>query len=179
MTLAATFPPKPKAFAAAFPPSPPPSTSPNVSAESASPATMQQGTGTALLVKAGPDCPISSPSYPSSEGQTPKGFARGNTDPLAGVKPTPADAGVEGVDSGALGVCTLLASTGSDQGRQSGVGSGSGGAIVTSDPAAEGSDSVDWEAVRLAPRSKVEISVTNHDNCCWGRGAGQEGGEGN
>ena len=170
---AATSPPEPKA-AAAITPSLHSSISPNASTEQASPATMQQSTGIALHTTAGPDCLISSPSY----GDTPEGVAEGGTHPAARAEPTPQDAGVEGASSEVLSVCTLLGSTGSPQRGQSGVESWPEGAVIPSDQAAEGSDSIDWEAVRLAPRSKVEILATKHDNCCGG-GGGRGEGEGN
>lgn len=127
---------------------------------------MEQGTDVALPGKASPDCLTVSPSNPSSDGDAPEGVAQGGTDCPARVKgPAPESAGVEHVGSGVLGVCTVLGSTGFNQGGQCGVGSGGEGAVVPSDRAAEGSDSVDWEVVRLAPRFKVEITSTNHADC--------------
>ena len=167
-TMAATFPlkSKPDTLAATFVPRLHPNTPPKACAEKARPATMEQGTGVTLPARASPDCHMGPPKEPSLSSAISERCAEGVTDSPAGVEPTPENAGVEGVRcSGVLGVCTLLGSTGSNQGGQSEVGSGPEGAVVPSDRAAEGSDSIDWEAVRLAPRSKVDISATNHDDC--------------
>ena len=128
---------------------------------------MEEGNGVTLPVRASPDCLMGSSKDPSFSGAISERCIEGVTDPPAGVEPTPESADVEGVRSVMHGFCTLLGSTGSDQGAQSGVGSGPEGVVISSDRAAEGSDSIDWEAVRLAPRSKVGISATNHDDCLY------------
>lgn len=106
----------------------------------------------ALPASPEPACLTGLPPSSSFDGSVAEG---GTGAPVKG-KPTPSSVGMKGLSSGVLGVRTLVGATGSDRGGQSGAGAASEGAVVISNRAAEGSDSVDWEAVRLAPSSKVE-----------------------
>ena len=111
----------------------------------------------ALPATARLDCLMGSPQTPLSDDGMPEGAPEGHADTPAGVKPSTRSAGLEG---SSCGVLSCEGTWGTGQGRRLGVGSGSEGSVVPSDRAVEGSDSVDWEAVRLAPKSKVDISAS-------------------
>lgn len=187
MTLAATFPPKPRPAAPStgpFPPKPNPATSaatfppkpgratlsaisppkPDIPMLAAATFPPQPHSSTQKLamtdaVVASPavtrlDCLMGSPRPPLSDDDMPEGVSAGGADTPAGVRPATRSARVEGLSSGVL---SCEGTAGSGQGGELGVGSGMEGSVVPCDRAAEGSDSIDWEAVRLAPKSKVDI----------------------
>lgn len=109
------------------------------------------------------DCLMGSPRAPLSDEDMSEGVPGGGADTPAGVKPAARSARVEGLSCGVL---SCEGTAGSGQGGKLGVGSRSEGSVVPSDRAAEGSDSIDWEAVRLAPKSKVGVSAFVINMCC-------------
>ncbi|KAL3160951.1 hypothetical protein ABBQ38_009343 [Trebouxia sp. C0009 RCD-2024] len=156
----ATFPPKlnlTTPSTATSPPKPTSATPCRVLANQATVATTEQANDMAPLSLAARQTPVrlkgSCPTA-TSEG----GISAGGAGGPVGAQPTlsSVETGEESFE--VLDICTVE-DVGSRKVVRSGVGAGPQGGIVPSDGAAECSDSVDWEAVRLAPPSKVAEAI--------------------